>query len=167
MTAFKLPDAIEEAVSPLFEKLPLDEAMPRLVEAGEQPSAFSAMVDDIIQTSAIQPHPPLIAGLWLYVDELDKSHRVSQSMHDATGAYWHGIMHRREGDFSNSHHWFRQASPHPAFKDVGNDYDPHSFVDEVEAAYRNQAASEALIDLQRREWLTLFVWCAQQGSESV
>src|SRR4051812_40242009 len=48
----------------------------------------------------------LLAGLWLYFDWLDESHRVSQSIDTPTGSFWHAIMHRREGDFSNSKYWY-------------------------------------------------------------
>jgi hypothetical protein len=53
------------------------------------------------------------AGLWLLAGELDRSHSVSQSIGDRDGSFWHGIMHRREGDFSNAKYWFRQAMRHP------------------------------------------------------
>lgn len=57
----------------------------------------------------------LLAGLHLRNDNLDRSHRYAQSIeHDATGAYWHGVMHRMEGDFSNSKYWFHTAGNHPA-----------------------------------------------------
>lgn len=57
----------------------------------------------------------LMAGLHLRNDSLDLSHSYAQQIeHDATGAYWHGIMHRMEGDFFNSKYWFRMAGQHPA-----------------------------------------------------
>ena len=104
---------------------------------------------------------PLMAGLWLYVDELDRSHVISQQIDDPTGWFWHGIMHRREGDFSNSHYWLRKTGNHPAMADI-DDYDAHGFVDEVEAAHRRGETPADLVDRQRREWLALFQWCAGQ-----
>src|SRR5277367_1162697 len=38
----------------------------------------------------------MLAGLWLWHDWLDQSHEISQSLHSATGSFWHAIMHRRE-----------------------------------------------------------------------
>jgi hypothetical protein len=40
-----------------------------------------------------------LAGLWLYHDFLDESHRISQDIATPTGSYWHGLLHRREPDF--------------------------------------------------------------------
>lgn len=61
----------------------------------------------------------LIAGLHLRNDSLDTSHRFAQRIEfDATGAYWHGLMHRMEGDFSNGKYWFYKAGNHPAMKEA-------------------------------------------------
>ena len=54
-----------------------------------------------------------LAALWLYHDFLDESHRISQSVHGREGSYWHGIMHRREGDYANAKYWFRRVGAHP------------------------------------------------------
>ncbi len=56
-----------------------------------------------------------LAGLWLYHDFLDHSHRISQDLENATGSFWHGIMHRREPDPGNAKYWFRQVGNHPVF----------------------------------------------------
>ena len=61
---------------------------------------------------------PIRAGLLLWNDALAESHAVSQRMDGPTGAYWHGIMHRREGDLSNAAYWFRCVGTHAAFAAV-------------------------------------------------
>jgi hypothetical protein len=55
-----------------------------------------------------------ISGVWLLHDFLDDSHKISQDIDTTSGSFWHGIMHRREGDFWNSKYWFRRARQHPA-----------------------------------------------------
>lgn len=55
------------------------------------------------------------SGLLLWNDALDDSHHVSQSIRSKTGSYWHGIMHRREPDYSNSKYWFARVGSHPIF----------------------------------------------------
>jgi len=145
-------------LEPLFTTLPVSRAMPRLVVDGPGSSGHADEVDSLLESSSFGE--ALICGLWLYVDELDRSHRISQGLEDATGSFWHGIMHRREGDFPNSHHWFRKVGAHSAMKDIEG-YDPHAFIDEVEAAHLRGEAPEHLADLQRREWAALFAWCAR------
>jgi hypothetical protein len=55
------------------------------------------------------------SGLYLWNENLEKSHALSQQIKNATGSYWHGIMHRMEGDYWNSKYWFRQVGRHPVF----------------------------------------------------
>ena len=43
------------------------------------------------------------------VDALDAAHRIFQDDPGDLGSYWHGVMHRREGDFDNARYWFRRA----------------------------------------------------------
>src|SRR5690554_1595201 len=108
-----LPPDIAEAVQPLFDALPPDRAMAQLVVGHGSDTDLVAITQRVIASPAVAALPALEAGLWLYIDELDRSHTISQRMHDATGSFWHGIMHRREGDFGNSHYWFRRTGDHP------------------------------------------------------
>ena len=55
------------------------------------------------------------SGLLLWNDALDASHTISQEIESETGSYWHGIMHRREPDYSNAKYWFRRVGTHPTF----------------------------------------------------
>src|SRR3954462_10860641 len=62
----------------------------------------------------------MLAGLWLWHDWLDESHHISQSLASSTGSFWHAIMHRREGDFSNSKYWYARLQNHPVLQQLAN-----------------------------------------------
>ena len=154
-----VPQPIARSIQPLLDALPLERAMQDLVVTGDAPVPQRDVVEHICATPEIAARPVLQAGLWLYVDDLDRSHTLSQGSEDATGSFWHGIMHRREGDFSNSHYWFNRVGQHPAMRDIPG-YDPHAFIDAVSA--RHASCPNELVSLQRDEWVSLFTWCANR-----
>ncbi|HWD39556.1 MAG TPA: hypothetical protein VG944_11955 [Fimbriimonas sp.] len=145
-----------ELLQPLLEVLPLNEALANLTPSAAWGGPVLARAEAIEDTL---PNESLKAGLWLYVDDLDRSHRISQGIDTSLGSWWHGIMHRREGDFSNSKYWFRRAGTLP-FHIEG--YDPYSYVDAVAAA-RGTNPSD-LVVLQRSEWCALFSFCADKDA---
>ncbi len=149
-----LPAEIAEACRELFEQLPIESAMSELLET--HPS-HSELVEKTLSHPAMANRDDLAAGLWLYVNDLYRSHTISQGIEDRTGSYWHGIMHRREGDFSNSHYWFRRAAGHPLIAQRP-DLDPDAFVDQVARAQGVNAPE--LVAKQREEWQALFEYCA-------
>ena len=112
-----------------------------------------------------------ISGVWLVHDYLDESHKISQNIDTTSGSFWHGIMHRREGDFWNSKYWFRRVGEHPAFETVVSRvkqaadtppraWDPFAFVDRCEAALSNKSTDlDACLELQQIEWESLFDYC--------
>ena len=54
--------------------------------------------------------PILDAAAYIYVNNLLTAHNlVQEHENDPVGAYIHGIIHRREGDFSNANYWFRRS----------------------------------------------------------
>jgi hypothetical protein len=145
-----LPKEIEEACAPLFAALPKEQSMPHLL--GSHPK-HTELVEETLRHPALAGRPELAAGLWLYVDDLERSHTVSQGIETQTGSYWHGIMHRREGDFGNSRYWHNRAAGHPLLAGKQDE-----LVCEVE-----QAKGQDLPDVvqrQREEWAALFEWCA-------
>lgn len=59
------------------------------------------------------------AGLLQFHDELDASHQCSQSREgEQLADHWHGIMHRREPDDSNSKYWYRRVGHSPIFPEL-------------------------------------------------
>jgi hypothetical protein len=156
------PD-LHSALDPLLGHLPPYEAMAQLVVHEPADPQAVALVEQVLRHPALKGKPALAAALWLYVDDLDRSHTISQQIEDATGSYLHGIMHRREGDFANSHYWFRKAGKHPAMGDVASGYDPHRFIDDVEAAVAAGNRREDLVELQRAEWAALFKWMTRKA----
>ena len=128
----------------------------------------------------------LLAGLWLWHDGLEESHRISQSISDSTGSFWHAIMHRREGDFSNSKYWYARAVGHPVLatiagsagplvnrvpadksllRIVANGWNPNEFVDFVESvsADETDARYPIAVQLQQLEWRVLWEYCAREA----
>ena len=103
------------------------------------------------------------SGLYLYFSALDESHRISQGIPSASGSYWHGIMHRQEGDWSNAKYWFRRVGTHPVFGQLeaqaGSPWDPYAFVDRCSAASARNSDAADLIDLQMQEWRLLMRYC--------
>jgi hypothetical protein len=166
---------LKPLLEPLFAELPLARAMRRLVAASPLGGKPAQLVEAAVADPKMAGRPELCAGLWLYVDDLDRSHALSQSILTPTGSFWHAIMHRREGDFDNAKYWYRKAGRHPAMNHIdltgggagsGTDvarYDPYLLVDRAAAAMqRGDDSPPALISEQHREWKALFGWCMAQ-----
>jgi hypothetical protein len=129
------------------------------------------------------------SALWLLHDYLDQSHRLSQEIETPSGSYWHGIMHRREPDFSNAKYWFRHVGEHPIFPQLAADirahlsrgtapvpeaaqflteqsrWDPMRFIDLCELSYRRRVPCESLCrEIALTEWRRLFDYCYRSGT---
>ncbi|QDT67229.1 hypothetical protein MalM25_01260 [Planctomycetes bacterium MalM25] len=113
-----------------------------------------------------------LAGVWLLHGFLDEAHAICQDVPSASGSYWHGVMHRREGDHWNADYWFRRAGDHPAGARIasaavehpetveaalGGRWDPHRFNELVKQAKSAGGPLEAAcLAVQRAEWRALF-----------
>lgn len=100
------------ALEPLLLEAARIHPLPPLVPRAVAPGA-GALRERIMNEPGLKP--TVRAGLLLRIDDLDGSHTLSQSIETATGSYWHGIMHRREPDYSNAGYWFRRVGRHPVF----------------------------------------------------
>jgi hypothetical protein len=122
------------------------------------------------------------AGLWLRHDYFDESHKISQDIDTPSGSYWHGLLHRREPDFSNSKYWFRRVGRHAVFEPLhaaavalaarSKDtpiaawphWDPFAFVDLCESVIgKNTSAERLCMEIQAVEWRLLFEFCYRQA----
>jgi len=121
--------------------------------------------------------PAVKAGLLLWNDDLDASHRLSQQISVATGSYWHGIMHRREPDYANSKYWFNRVGRHPVMRTLVDRvdsqharsaflahqrYDPFAFIDACEAA-ECEADDAGLRRFQLLEIRALLDYCLAEA----
>ena len=171
---------VREPLPPLAPKNVWDLNLADEIDSANARQIFSQPPDDPEAELAIK------AGLLLWVDDLERSHSLSQRIPSQTGSYWHGIMHRREPDFGNSKYWFRRVGQHPAFNTLGhevirllqsqgdgysqtlkseievNGWDPFGFVDRCERAICGRESPEAiqlLEKIQLMEIENLLLWC--------
>src|SRR5205823_1907451 len=119
-------------------------------------------------------------GLFYAVDALDDAHQIFQGEPSDLGSYWHGVMHRREGDFDNARYWFRRAGVLPFFDELHgaashhsavmarqSNWDPYLFTGECEQARFGETESlKELATLQRVEFDGLFDYCWRQSEVS-
>jgi hypothetical protein len=81
-------------------------------------SRNSAMSVDAV-TAAVEGEPALIqSAALLWHDHMDESHNFSQDISSADGSFLHGIMHRREPDYSNAKYWFNRVGSHPSYPEI-------------------------------------------------
>lgn len=129
----------------------------------------------------------VLAGLWLRFDALDQSHKICQAIETPEGSFWHAIVHRREGDFSNSKYWFDRVGPSPLYKTMAarasevinpfpadksvyrltvNGWNAAALVDLVAAvAHQPDDPRHTLaVAIQQIEWQVLFEHCRRIAS---
>jgi hypothetical protein len=116
-------------------------------------------------------YPRLIrAGLLYAYDAIAESHRIVQDITSDEASYWHGMMHRREGDFENARYWFRRTGSLGVFPEMHArtpgvsilmarqaDWDPYVLVGQCEQArFGGDVDQKELVGLQRIEFDVMF-----------
>lgn len=141
-------------------------------DAPPEKLAGEATVKDENQLSLVK------AALLYAVDEIGDAHRLVQEVSGDTAGYWHGMIHRREGDFENARYWFRRTGRHPAFAelhrrgcalsaDVGRllDWDPYLFTGLCEQAVFGNP-DDTLVPLQKMEFEVMLDYTWRQAIEA-
>jgi hypothetical protein len=156
---YHAPMNFDEIVTKLAEREPLPPLAPT------QP--FDAALSRTIRNANL---PALVTcGLLIWNDDIPAAHPIAQDIEDASGSYWHAIVHRREGDYSNAKYWFRRTGQHPVLAELAgvseaNPFartgvlDGAAFVDACERAARDKR-DEALRALQVAEIRALLRYC--------
>jgi hypothetical protein len=114
--------------------------------------------------------------LFYAVDALDAGHKLFQDAAGDLGSYWHGMIHRREGDFDNARYWFRRCGTLGCFAALHRDasavspdmarqsaWDPYLFTGQCEQArFGAEELLPELVKLQRLEFAALFDYSWQK-----
>lgn len=146
------------------------------IEALDQETMFERGVEDKELAQCC------LSGLLLAANYLDASHDISQDCPSQTGSYWHGLMHRREPDYSNAAYWFRKVGTHPLYatlpaaiaphvndaspelQALATTWDPFAFNAVCERNLKGGAEQERCQSIQAVEWALLFDFCYQGAS---
>ena len=108
-----------------IEKILLKRKLPLLEPLFLYEDSLKTDIDNLDSSDLIK------SGLHLLNDDLYSSHKLSQNILSKEGSYLHAIMHRREGDYSNSKYWYSQIDNHPIWKLMSQNFDewePFSFI---------------------------------------
>ncbi len=115
-------------------------------------------------------------GLFYAIDALHEAHALFQDAPGDLGAYWHAMLHRREGDFENARYWYRRAGVLPCFAGLHREasqfsadlarqenWDPYLLTGACEQArFGAEETVRELVRLQRVEFEGVFDYTWRQ-----
>jgi hypothetical protein len=167
---------VQTSYTSLVPTRPGSEAARGVLSSLDPASTFRVFPRDPTMAAAV------LSGLWLWHDFLDESHTLSQGIQTPSGSFWHAIMHRREGDFSNAKYWYARCAAHPVLASLAikaddvlkpfpadksllrltaHGWNANGFVDLVEAVHDrpDDPRHRVAVLLQQLEWRTLLDFC--------
>jgi hypothetical protein len=162
----------------------LQKLMPTDVFDRAQVRAVREADDGTIEGGKIITDAAMLAlvrgGLLYALDALDAAHAIFQKDSGDLASYWHGMMHRREGDFDNARYWFRRAGVLPFFGELHSaaasraetmarqsNWDPYLVTGQCEQErFGADELTAELVALQRAEFDVVFDYCWRKAVES-
>ncbi|CAN5470678.1 hypothetical protein BH09PLA1_BH09PLA1_09530 [soil metagenome] len=160
------PDLLSpQAVAVL--KFDADRAYRTLVPQQRGDPEVAAMLRSLTPANLLESESPAskssellnvaIGAMWLWHDFGEEAHAISQEIEQPAGSWLHAIVHRREGDFSNSKYWYARCAAITS---------PGDLVDVVAAVHEHpdDPRYAQAITRQRTEWRALFKHCVRAGS---
>jgi hypothetical protein len=164
----------ENLLKKLIPSEPLDYEIVRRIQAADD----SAIAGNAPLKNA-EAFALVRGGLLYAVDAIHEAHAIFQDAKGDLGSYWHGMMHRREGDFDNARYWFRRSGVLPVFSEMHraasetatvmarqSNWDPYLFTGECEQARFGETEGLAeLSKLQKVEFEALFDYCWRNATK--
>lgn len=89
----------------------------------------------------VMPSGALEAGWSYLLGHWEHAHQISQDLPDAQGAFWHGCLHRQEGDHGNASYWFRRVQGSGLLEELGGLMAPGASSNAVAGVHGILAAS--------------------------